>query len=78
MTTRVPYSMTDAPVNVLALGAKGDGTTDDTAVINAALTDQLNQGTQVAARAGIDFKHGVKFPLADAQASTPTHDTHNV
>ena len=37
MTTRVPYSMTDAPVNVLALGAKGDGTTDDTAVINAAL-----------------------------------------
>lgn len=37
MTTRVPYSMTDAPVNVRAFGAKGDGTADDTAAINAAI-----------------------------------------
>jgi hypothetical protein len=31
MTTRVPYSMTSAPANVRAFGAKGDGTTNDTA-----------------------------------------------
>ena len=37
MTTRVPYSMTDSPINVRAYGAKGDGTTDDRAAFNLAL-----------------------------------------
>ena len=44
MTTRVPYSMTTAPVNVRAFGAKGNGTTDDTAAIQAALTAAFNAG----------------------------------
>lgn len=37
MTTRVPYSMTDAPLNVMAYGAKGDGTTNDSAAFAAAV-----------------------------------------
>ena len=37
MTTRVPYSMTTAPLNVLAFGAKADGVTNDTAAIQAAI-----------------------------------------
>lgn len=36
MTTRVPFSMTDAPVNVRAFGAKADGVTDDSAAFAAA------------------------------------------
>lgn len=37
MTTRLPYSMTDAPVNVRAFGARGNGVVDDTDAIQAAI-----------------------------------------
>jgi hypothetical protein len=45
MTTRVPYSMTDAPVNAKAFGAKGDGIANDTAAIQAAVAACPSGGT---------------------------------
>jgi len=38
MTTRVPYSMTSAPLNAQAFGAKGDGVTNDYAALVALVT----------------------------------------
>lgn len=53
MTTRVPYSMTTAPFNVRAYGARGDNVADDTAAIQAALTAAGVSGGTVYFPAGI-------------------------
>lgn len=37
MTTRVPTSMQATPISVASYGAKGDGTTDDSAAFAAAI-----------------------------------------
>ena len=37
----------------------------------ARFADAFDGGAQIAPRAGVDFQHGVKFPLAAAAASTP-------
>lgn len=50
MTTRIPYSMTDAPVNVKRFGAVGNGIADDTAAIQAAIN--LNPASVVLIPAG--------------------------
>ena len=64
MTTRVPYSMTNAPVNVRAFGAKGDGVTDDRAAIQAAIA---------AADANVDTVTGnvIYFPRGRYMVSAP-------
>jgi len=59
--TKVSYSMiTGAPLNVLDFGATGNGTTDDTSAINAALT-----------YAGISGGGNIFFPAGTYKISTP-------
>lgn len=70
MTTRVPYSMTTAPVNVRAYGAKGDGLTNDSAAIQAAINAAagsvvfpkgeylVNTGLTLPSNCYLDFEAG--------------------
>lgn len=60
MTTRVPYSMTTAPVNVRAYGAKGDGLTNDSAAIQAAITAAV--GTVVFPKGDYLVNTGLVLP----------------
>lgn len=67
MTTRVPYSMTDAPVNVKAYGAKGDGVTNDSAALVAALT--------AAAGGVLELPSGIFLIGTDAAITVPAKTT---
>jgi hypothetical protein len=59
--TKVTFSMIDgSAVNVLDYGATGNGTTDDTAAIQAAIDAAYNMGAPVAVPAGIYAITGVK------------------
>lgn len=81
MTTRVPYSMTDGPVNVRAYGAKGDGSTNDTAAIQAAITAAVgtvffpkgnylvNTGLTIPSSCHLEFEAGAKL-LAGTNSMT--------
>jgi hypothetical protein len=63
--TKVSYSMiTGAPANVLDFGAVGNGTTDDTAAIQAAITAVSAAGGGVITLPGI-FKISATINLAD-------------
>ena len=57
MTTRVPYSMTETPVNVKAFGAKGDGVADDTAALAAAVA-YVNSIALTSRPVGLYFPRG--------------------
>ena len=63
--TKVTYSMIDgAPVNVLDFGATGDGVTDDTAAIQAAINSLVNGGK-------------VYFPIGSYLVSSPIVTTYS-
>lgn len=72
--TRTLQSKLDDAVNVRDYGAVGDGTTDDTAAINRALTDLYTRSTSTQARRALKFPAGVYNVLASAIA-VPSYAT---